>query len=181
MLLSTGTLGTNQRNFTRNTKFSFTSMPQQWRHNGRDGVSNHQPHHFYATIYSCADQGKYRSSAPVAFVRGIHRDEFPAQMTSNAENVSIWWRHHAYKNTVCEITRGWLVNRPLMDSQRYTKDLKFAIYHAVMIPLWNPSFWHHHQSSDIRGTLVGNNPVHHSDVFGAQRVGASPIASSFST
>ena len=20
--------------------------------------------------------------------------EFPAQMTSNAENVSIWWRHH---------------------------------------------------------------------------------------
>ena len=22
--------------------------------------------------------------------------EFPAQMTSNAENVSIWWRHHSY-------------------------------------------------------------------------------------
>ena len=22
--------------------------------------------------------------------------EFPAQMASNAENVSIWWRHHAY-------------------------------------------------------------------------------------
>ena len=21
--------------------------------------------------------------------------EFPAQMASNAENVSIWWRHHA--------------------------------------------------------------------------------------
>ena len=21
-------------------------------------------------------------------------DEFPAQMASNAENVSIWWRHH---------------------------------------------------------------------------------------
>ena len=23
--------------------------------------------------------------------------EFPAQMASNAENVSIWWRHHAHK------------------------------------------------------------------------------------
>ena len=23
--------------------------------------------------------------------------EFPAQMASNAENVSIWWRHHGYK------------------------------------------------------------------------------------
>ena len=22
--------------------------------------------------------------------------EFPAQMASNAENVSIWWRHHEY-------------------------------------------------------------------------------------
>ena len=22
--------------------------------------------------------------------------EFPAQMASNAENASIWWRHHAY-------------------------------------------------------------------------------------
>ena len=23
--------------------------------------------------------------------------EFPAQMACNAENVSIWWRHHEYK------------------------------------------------------------------------------------
>ena len=31
----------------------------------------------------------------LAFVWGIHRDgEFPAQRASNAENVSIWWRHH---------------------------------------------------------------------------------------
>ena len=28
--------------------------------------------------------------------------EFPAQMASNAENVSIWWRHHA--NIPCKIT-----------------------------------------------------------------------------
>ena len=25
--------------------------------------------------------------------------EFPTQRASNAENVSIWWRHHEYKNT----------------------------------------------------------------------------------
>ena len=46
----------------------------------------------YSTVYSDADQRKYQSSASVAFVRGIHRG--PAQMASNAENVSIWWRHH---------------------------------------------------------------------------------------
>ena len=46
----------------------------------------------YSTVYADADQRKHQSSASPAFVRGIHR--FPAQMASNAENVSIWWRHH---------------------------------------------------------------------------------------
>ena len=75
----------------------------QWRHNGWDSVSNQQPHdcllnHFFLR----ADQRKHQSSASLAFVWGIHRwpvnspvtGEFPAQMASNAENVSIWWRHH---------------------------------------------------------------------------------------
>ena len=51
----------------------------------------------YSTVYSGADQRKYQSSVSLAFVRGIHRartGEFPAQMVSNAENASIWWRHH---------------------------------------------------------------------------------------
>ena len=50
----------------------------------------------YSTVYSDADQRKHQSSAPLAFAWGIHRGagEFPAQMASDAENVSIWWRHH---------------------------------------------------------------------------------------
>ena len=44
----------------------------------------------YSTVYSDADQRKHQSSTSLAFVRGIHR----SQMASNAENVSIWWRHH---------------------------------------------------------------------------------------
>ena len=50
----------------------------------------------YSTVYSDADQRKHQSFAPLAFVRGIPRvtGEFPAQRASNAENVSIWWRHH---------------------------------------------------------------------------------------
>ena len=46
----------------------------------------------HLTVYSGADQRKYESSASLVFVRRIHRE--PAQMTSNAEDVSIWWRHH---------------------------------------------------------------------------------------
>ena len=47
-------------------------------------------------VYSTADERKNQSSASLAFVQGIHRGtgEFPAQMANNAENVSIWWRHH---------------------------------------------------------------------------------------
>ena len=50
----------------------------------------------YSAVYSGADQRKHWISALLAFARGIHpgTGEFPAQMASNAENVSIWWRHH---------------------------------------------------------------------------------------
>ena len=37
----------------------------------------------YSTVYSGADQSKHQSSASL-----------PAQRASNAENISIWWRHH---------------------------------------------------------------------------------------
>ena len=44
----------------------------------------------YSAVYLGADLRKHQSSASLAFVSG----ELPAQMASNAENVSIWWRHH---------------------------------------------------------------------------------------
>ena len=63
----------------------------------------------YSIVYSGVDQWKHQSSASLAFVRGIHRrpvnslpsvtGEFPAQRASNAENVSIWWRHHGKRGT----------------------------------------------------------------------------------
>ena len=43
----------------------------------------------YSSVYSDADKKKHQSSTSLAFVRGIHRGEFAAQMASNAENVSI--------------------------------------------------------------------------------------------
>ena len=52
----------------------------------------------YSTAYSDAGQRKHQSSASLAFVWGNSpgTGEFPAQLASNAENVSIWWRHHVY-------------------------------------------------------------------------------------
>ena len=61
-----------------------------WRHNGHDIASQITSLTIvYSTVYSDAGQRKYQRSASLAFVRGIHR-----RPVSNAENVSIWWRHH---------------------------------------------------------------------------------------
>ena len=57
-------------------------------------------HPVYSIVYSDADQRKHQSSTSLAFVRGIQQvhctGEFPAQRASNAEIVSLWWRHHVF-------------------------------------------------------------------------------------
>ena len=58
-------------------------------------------------VYSGVDQRKHQSSESLAFVRGIHvavTGEFPTQRASNAENVSIWWRHH----TIWSSSHNWV-------------------------------------------------------------------------
>ena len=59
----------------------------------------------YSTVHSGADQRKYQSSASLAFCEGNSpvTGEFPAKMARNAENVSIWWRHHVkyMENNLC--------------------------------------------------------------------------------
>ena len=66
------------------------------RHNVRDGVSNHQPH-------DCLLSRLFRRrSKKTSKLRGTGicarnspgTGEFPAQMASNSENVSISWCHH---------------------------------------------------------------------------------------
>ena len=52
---------------------TFIDIALLWRHNDRDGVSNHQPHLVFSTVYTGADQIKHQSSASLAFVWEIHR------------------------------------------------------------------------------------------------------------
>ena len=50
----------------------------------------------YSTVNSGPDQRKHQKLHVTGLCAGNSRvtGEFPAQMASNAENVSIWWRHH---------------------------------------------------------------------------------------
>ena len=68
----------------------------RWRHNELDGVSDHQPHDcLFNRLF-----GRRSKKTSKPRVNGLcvgnspGTGEFPAQMASNAENASIWWRHH---------------------------------------------------------------------------------------
>ena len=53
--------------------YIISQFPLRWRHNGRDGVSNHQPHSCFSTVYSVEDHREHQSSALLALVQGSHR------------------------------------------------------------------------------------------------------------
>ena len=80
----------------------------QWRHNGRDSVSNHLPH-------QCLFRRRSKKTSKLR-VTGLcagnspETGEFPTQMANNAENVSIWWRHHGACYSVI-ITRSAAIKR----------------------------------------------------------------------
>ena len=68
----------------------------RWRHNGCNGVSNHQPHDCLLN-YLFRRRSKKTSKLRVTGLcagNSPGTGELPAQMASNAENVSISWRHH---------------------------------------------------------------------------------------
>ena len=67
-----------------------------WRHNEPDGISNHQPRH---CLLNCLFRCRSKKTSKLR-VTGLWAEnlpgtsEFSAQKASNAENVSIWWRHN---------------------------------------------------------------------------------------
>ena len=80
----------------------------RWRHNDHAGVSNHQLH---ACLLNRLFRRRWKKTSKFRvtdFVREIHRiGEFPAQIASNAENASIWWRHHGFTGP-----RRWMNSKP---------------------------------------------------------------------
>ena len=76
----------------------------QWRHNESDSVSKHQPQN---CLLSCLFRRRSKKTSKLRViglcaVNSPVTGEFPAQMASNTENVSIWWRHHDMHHTWIE-------------------------------------------------------------------------------
>ena len=77
------------------------SRTLQWRHNERDGVSNHHPHDCLLNLLF-RRRSKKTSKLRVTGVGS----EFPSQRASYVEDVFIWWRHHVF-SMFREITCQW--------------------------------------------------------------------------
>ena len=74
----------------------------RWRHNGRDSVSNHQPHDCLLNRLFRRRSKKTSKLRVTGLCAGNSpgTGEFPTQMASDAENFSIWWRHHGMLDSV---------------------------------------------------------------------------------
>ena len=113
--------------------------PLQWRHNGRGGVSNHQPHDCLLNrLIRCRSKktsklrvtGLCAGNSPVT-------GEFPAQMARNAENVSIWWRHKKSLELFTHLKR---VNQLIRPSLTFTsKPPVNEVTSCPYIP-WTPTY-----------------------------------------
>ena len=68
----------------------------QYRDNGRNGVSNHQPHHCLLNRLFGRRSKKTSKLRVTGLCTGNSpvSGEFPVQMHSNTENISIWWHYY---------------------------------------------------------------------------------------
>ena len=118
----------------------------QWRHKGHGVVSNHQSRQYFLNRLFGRRSKKTSKLRVTGLCAGDSpgAGEFPAQMASNAENVSIWWRHH-----VCPpyyLSAAFILNRDTISIQEIVSvlwwlkplrwHLKLGII-AILMPLSN--------------------------------------------
>ena len=110
---------------------NISQLSLQWHHNGRDGVSNHQPHGCLLNLVFRRRSKKTWKFRVTSLCAG---NSFSAQMASNAGNVSIWWLHHGFSSICSQYTA--LNNVYLHKRTRFV-----VIYFAVVISVFIGLMW----------------------------------------
>ena len=82
-----------------------TSNTLQWRHNGCNSVSNHQPSDVFLNRLFRRRSKETSKLRITGLCEGNSpgTGEFPAQMASYAKNVSIWWRHYEKAHQISKL------------------------------------------------------------------------------
>ena len=118
-----------------------------WRHNGCDSVSNHQTHDYLLNrLFGCTS--KKTSTLRVTGLcvgNSPGTGQYPAQMASNVENVSIWWHHH--DDTILMFIGLWLTwhcglqyNKRKQNCQTTSGSCGWLIWTRILIAWQNNSF-----------------------------------------
>ena len=91
--------------FEQDSEKNVTWLALQWRYNGCDGVSNHQPHDCLLNRLFRRKSKKTSKLRVAGLCEGNSHvtGEFHAQKASNTENVSIWWKSCTYSANVVNI------------------------------------------------------------------------------
>ena len=122
-------------------------LPLHWRPNGRNSVSNHQPHDclFNRLFRRRSKEASKLRVTGLCAVNSPGTGEFRAQMASNAVNVSIWWRHHDGQRVVCLSFQVW--------PKRYLRH-RCVVYNVVIYRIVI------YRESMILHSCVDSLPVH---------------------
>ena len=107
-------------------------MSLLWRHNGSGSVSNYQPHDCLLHRLFRRRSKKTSKLCVTGLCAGTSpgTGEFPAQMASNAENISIWWRHHVIsRNIYVYIYALWFSVLSNYMSSRYMAE---SVFNAML-------------------------------------------------
>ena len=117
---------------------NFDAWSLQWPHNEGNGVSNHLHHNclFNRLFWRRSKKtsklrvtGLCEGNSPVT-------GEFPAQRASNAENVSIWWRHHDPNIFHTDITEHRIFDGPkLSNNAQGAVSIRKTVLPGMAIPM----------------------------------------------
>ena len=137
----------------------------QWRHNGRDGVSHHKHHN---CLPNCLFRRRTKKTSKL-HVTGLCAGnspligEFPAQIASNAENVSIWWRHqviwHSPEDTCTGIVQDISCYYALKTKHSRLQPLLPWPHElkTIATKIWKHIFLEHYQDECLHCTGVAHN------------------------
>ena len=133
---------------TRYAKYTKYHPALLWRHNGPDGVLNRQPHDCLLNRLFGHRSKKTSKLRVTALCAGNSPEtgEFPAQIASNAENVSVWWRHHGPPGWPCYRWKPRVVIMPTISS--------LAVLDAVVISWCQLYFYWRYQRLSQRQPSV---------------------------
>ena len=132
----------------------YLSISLQWRHDGHDSVSNHQPHDCFLNRLSRRRSMQTSKLRVTGLCAGNSpgTGEFLTQMASNVESVSIWWRHHVGECVIYvatfSITGGNPAQTPHRErilcsiSVRVLRDAQINLFISYNISLASVLYYH---------------------------------------